>query len=49
MREAAAKEGKTDRMQLWAGQAAKLGRSVPANQLANDLWKEAQQLLAPKQ
>lgn len=45
MREAAVKERKTDRMQMWAGQAAKLARSIPADRLTTELWAEALELL----
>jgi nitronate monooxygenase len=45
MREAASKDGKTDRMQMWAGQAAKLARAAPAGDIANSLWREARDLL----
>jgi len=46
MREAAAKEGKADRMQMWAGQAAKLARTFPAQQLTRELWEESKALWA---
>lgn len=45
MREAAAKEGKTDRMQMWAGQAAKLARREPADVMVAALWQGATELL----
>jgi nitronate monooxygenase len=45
MREAAAKAGDADRMQMWAGQAAKLARSAPAGEVAIQLWSQASQLL----
>ena len=45
MREAATKAGKSDRMQMWAGQAAKLAGSEPAGELTERLWSEAVQLL----
>jgi nitronate monooxygenase len=45
MREAATKAGQTDRMQMWAGQAAKLARCEPAGELTKRLWTEAQRLL----
>jgi len=41
MREAAAKEGKADRMQMWAGQSARLARAEPAGQIAASLWEQA--------
>jgi nitronate monooxygenase len=46
MREAAAKAGDTDRMQMWAGQAAKLARVAPAEHIANSLWQEAKRLFS---
>ena len=46
MREAAAKEGKVDCMQMWAGQAAKLARTCPAEQFTRELWEESKALLA---
>jgi nitronate monooxygenase len=45
MREAASKAGSADRMQMWAGQAAKLARTETAGQLATDLWKQAKEFL----
>ncbi|HEV2272930.1 MAG TPA: nitronate monooxygenase, partial [Acidobacteriaceae bacterium] len=45
MREAALKAGDTDRMQLWAGQAAKLARTDPAGTIAQQLWERAGGLL----
>jgi nitronate monooxygenase len=45
MREAAHKVGDADRMQLWAGQAAKLARSQSAGAIAQHLWQEASRLL----
>jgi nitronate monooxygenase len=45
MREAAQKAGDADRMQLWAGQSAKLARNEPAGVLCQQLWEEASQLL----
>jgi nitronate monooxygenase len=49
MREAAARDGKADRMQMWAGQAAKLARTEPAGQYAHRLWEESKMLLAQNQ
>lgn len=46
MREAAAKQGQANRMQMWAGQAAKLARVEPAGPLTQKLWEEAKRLLA---
>lgn len=45
MREAAQKAGDADRMQLWAGQAAKLARNQPAGAISQELWEEASRLL----
>jgi nitronate monooxygenase len=45
MREAAQKAGDPDRMQLWAGQAAKLARNEPAGAISQQLWEEASRLL----
>jgi nitronate monooxygenase len=45
MRDRAAKEGDLDRMQAWAGQSAGLGRSAPAAELAETLWRDATRLL----
>lgn len=45
MREEAAKAGDTERMQMWAGQAARLARAEPAADLAPQLWDDALKLL----
>ncbi|HYF07217.1 MAG TPA: nitronate monooxygenase, partial [Acetobacteraceae bacterium] len=45
MREAAGREGDVGRMQAWAGQAAALARAVPAGELVQSLWVEAEALL----
>jgi nitronate monooxygenase len=45
MREAARKVGDAERMQLWAGQSAKLARSEPAGVVVEDVWKQALDLL----
>jgi nitronate monooxygenase len=45
MREAAQKAGDSDRMQLWAGQSAKLARNEPAGTIAQQLWVDASRLL----
>ena len=45
MREAAQKDGDADRMQLWAGQAAKLARNQPAGTITEELWEEVSRLL----
>ena len=45
MREAAQRDGDAERMQLWAGQAAKLASNKPAGILCQQLWAEASRLL----
>jgi nitronate monooxygenase len=45
MREAAQHTGDPDRMQLWAGQSAKLARSEAAGVLCHELWDHASRLL----
>ncbi len=45
MRTAAQHDPNVDRMQVWAGQAASLGRSEPAGQMTRRLWDEARVLL----
>jgi nitronate monooxygenase len=45
MRQEALKAGDADRMQLWAGQSAKLARNEPAGVIAQQLWEDASQLL----
>ncbi len=45
MREAARKSGDADRMQMWAGQSAKLARAEPAGTIAQQLWEDASRLL----
>jgi nitronate monooxygenase len=45
MREAAAKLGKADRMQMWAGQAARLARTEPAGDVTASLWENALKIL----
>jgi nitronate monooxygenase len=45
MREAAAKSGNADRMQMWAGQSARLARTEVAGEIAASLWAEAKGLL----
>jgi nitronate monooxygenase len=45
MREEARKSGDTDRMQMWAGQSAKLAIAEPAALLTAQLWEGAQSLL----
>lgn len=45
MREAATKAGDLERMQAWAGQAARLAVDEPAADLVTRLWREATALL----
>jgi nitronate monooxygenase len=45
MREAAVRAGDADRMQLWAGQAAKLAQNQPAAIIYRQLWEDASRLL----
>ncbi len=45
MREAASKAGMADRMQMWAGQSAKMASTEPAGQVARSLWDQARNLL----
>ena len=46
MREAALEAGDADRMQLWAGQSAKLAQDQPAEMLCRRLWEDASRLLS---
>lgn len=46
MREAARQTGDSDRMQLWAGQSAKLAQNQPAGTIAKPLWRDASSLLS---
>jgi nitronate monooxygenase len=45
MREEARKTGDSARMQMWAGQSAKLARAEPAGRLTRELWEGALRLL----
>lgn len=45
MRDSARKQGDADRMQMWAGQAAKLARAEPAGSIVQQLWEDTSQLL----
>ncbi len=45
MRQAARKEGDAERMQMWAGQSAKLARAEPAGVIVQELWEDASRLL----
>jgi nitronate monooxygenase len=46
MRDEAKKVGDAERMQMWAGQSAKLARSEPAGIIAQELWEGASRLLS---
>jgi nitronate monooxygenase len=48
MRDAATKAGDIDRMQAWAGQAARLATTEPAADLVRRLWSEAQTMLTTR-
>jgi nitronate monooxygenase len=45
MKEAAQKAGDADRMQLWAGQSAKLGQGRAAGLIVEQLWQEVSELV----
>ena len=45
MREAASKAGMTDRMQMWAGQSAKMAGTEPAGEVAASLWAQVRNFL----
>jgi NAD(P)H-dependent flavin oxidoreductase YrpB (nitropropane dioxygenase family) len=45
MRAEALRAGDAERMQAWAGQSSRLGRTEPANQLTARIWSEALTLL----
>jgi nitronate monooxygenase len=46
MRDEAQRAGDVERMQAWAGQAARLARAEPAAAVVARLWHEARALLA---
>ncbi len=46
MREEARKSGNVERMQMWAGQSAKLARAEPAGEIVRDLWDQSRRLLS---
>ena len=46
MRAAAQAAGDTDRMQMWAGQSARLARTDGAAELVAQMWRDARRLLA---
>jgi nitronate monooxygenase len=45
MKEAGAKANDHHRMQVWAGQSAAMGKTIPAGQMVKEMWDEAQALL----
>jgi nitronate monooxygenase len=45
MRDAARKTGDAERMQMWAGQSAKLARGEPAGLVVQEMWEEAARLV----
>lgn len=45
MRESARNTGDAERMQMWAGQSAKLARAEPAGKIVQELWDETVALL----
>jgi nitronate monooxygenase len=45
MRADAQKSGDVQRMQAWAGQSARLGRSEPAGEVVRRLWKGTQEII----
>jgi nitronate monooxygenase len=45
MRNDAQKSGDVERMQVWAGQSARLARAEPAGQVVRDIWDGARELL----
>jgi NAD(P)H-dependent flavin oxidoreductase YrpB (nitropropane dioxygenase family) len=45
MREEASRAGDAERMQMWAGQAAKLAQVKSAGDLTRELWEEALRIL----
>lgn len=45
MREAAAKTGNADCMQMWAGQASKMASTKPAGDVTRNLWEQTRNLL----
>ncbi|MEM7776854.1 MAG: nitronate monooxygenase [Pseudomonadota bacterium] len=48
MRNEASAAGDIDRMQAWAGQAARLASTEPADALVTRLWREAEAILGPE-
>lgn len=45
MKDSGAKAGDHHRMQVWAGQSAAMGKSIPAGEMVRQIWEEAQSLL----
>jgi nitronate monooxygenase len=45
MRSEAGKRGDAHRMQVWAGQSARLARAAPAGEVLRDIWDGARELL----
>jgi nitronate monooxygenase len=45
MKDAGAKAGDHHRMQVWAGQSAAMGKTIPAGQMVRQIWDEAQSIL----
>ncbi len=45
MRNEAQRVGDANRMQVWAGQSARLARAEPAGKVVQDIWDEARKLL----
>jgi len=45
MREEAARANDAERLQMWAGQSARLAQALPAGELTGRLWEEARSLL----
>lgn len=45
MKDAGAQAGDHHRMQVWAGQSAAMGKTIPAGQMVRQIWDEAQSIL----
>jgi nitronate monooxygenase len=45
MREEAVRSNDPERMQMWAGQAARFARPEPAGVIVQELWGDARQYL----
>ena len=45
MKEAGAAAGDFHRMQVWAGQAAAMAKPMPAGDVVQEMWNQAQTLL----